>query len=56
LRQFKTDGNVIQHAEVRENRVTLKHHTTAAVRLGGQHVTVQRDGAPAWGFLPQQQA
>ncbi|MNN66829.1 hypothetical protein D3C81_1824240 [compost metagenome] len=54
-RQFETEGNVVQHAQMREHRVALEHHATAGIRFAGQRLTVEQDLAATRRFLAEQQ-
>ncbi|MNF85959.1 hypothetical protein D3C84_683790 [compost metagenome] len=55
-RQFEAEGDVVQHAQVREHRVALEHHATAGVRFTGQGLAVEQDLAATGAFLAEQQA
>ena len=41
-RQLQADGDVVQHTQVREHRVALKYHATAAIGFGGQRLTTEQ--------------
>ncbi len=54
--QLQTQRHVVEHRQVREHRIALKHYATAGIRLIAQGRAVQRDQAATGGFLAQQQA
>src|SRR3990167_8620452 len=55
-RQLQADGDVVQHREVREYRVALEDHATAAIGFGSQRLTAEQNLATAGALLTEQQA